>query len=469
MSKNYSQWQVYTLQLKGIAQWFNKRVPFESPLRISILRIATCIAILLRPEVYATSWYASLPLILRTQTIGDWTVTLFPSSGYWPSLISTIFLISCISSLVGYRTQISCAICAFTGIYVLGLPQLFSKVHHYHTLLWSMALLSVVPSGDALSLDAWRKFGAAQCVYPIRRSRFYYWIMLSFWLLLGVAYFFPGLWKIVSLGPMGVYKNLWPQMYSSWTTLHGWDPPFFRVDRFPSLLVCFTFIVLLLEIGAPFLIFSGRSRIFLFVLAVTFHWGAYVLLYINFFQLYPIIITLLPWDSIQRFTARFAGIPPMSISRITFSSSRHACALCMTLFLFIGSFSSGLLHYKDAWPFSCFPTFDVVWGYKKTTINISYFDEHKNAIHLESDIFLSTMGLSRWMAFMKHGVLEGNQSQKENFLRSVAEVVQRQSMLRGRKVYSILAHLETIDTHPPPRKDQRLSVIGWEKIMDLRL
>src|SRR6202022_4806069 len=67
---------------------------------------------------------------------------------------SVALVIACLACIVGLFTRTSIIVSLLLSLYVLGLPQLFGKMNHYHHLIWFMAILAVSPCADVLSVDA---------------------------------------------------------------------------------------------------------------------------------------------------------------------------------------------------------------------------------------------------------------------------------------------------------------------------
>src|SRR5436305_12701604 len=60
--------------------------------------------------------------------------------------------ISCVLAIVGLFTRTSIVVSLFLSIYVLGIPQLFGKINHYHHLIWFILVMAVAPYAVVLSI-----------------------------------------------------------------------------------------------------------------------------------------------------------------------------------------------------------------------------------------------------------------------------------------------------------------------------
>ena len=69
-----------------------------------------------------------------------------------------VFTAACVCGLFGLFTRTAALTAALSGIYILGVPQSFGKVNHFHIVIWFPALLAMSRAGDFYSLDAiWRR------------------------------------------------------------------------------------------------------------------------------------------------------------------------------------------------------------------------------------------------------------------------------------------------------------------------
>ena len=114
--------------------------------------------------------------------------------------IYAIFLLSAFLMLIGLFGRIAAAVTAMSAVYLISFLFLYGKVDHtYHHLVFFAVVCAVFPSTDTLSIDAawaaWRDADTGR----LRRSQpslAYGYAMQSMWFFVGLAYYFPGLWKI---------------------------------------------------------------------------------------------------------------------------------------------------------------------------------------------------------------------------------------------------------------------------------
>src|SRR5262249_56320347 len=132
-----------------------------------------------------------------------WLLPYVPINPATVALPAMMLRVCCLSAVVGLYSRTSAGLAALLSLYVLGVPQLYGKVNHYHYLVAFAALLAASPCGDALSCDAvraaWRRADRGQTAPP--EPSMAYAVPLRFvWLLVGLIYVFPGFWKLWSSG-----------------------------------------------------------------------------------------------------------------------------------------------------------------------------------------------------------------------------------------------------------------------------
>ena len=210
-----------------------------------------------------------------------------------------LFQLFCLASLLGLFTRAATVGATVLGLYVMGVPQFFGKIDHYHALWWFMLLLAASPSGRALSLDAVlraRSPGEADTA-PGRE----YALPLRFvWLLIGLIYFFPGFWKFVISGTeWALSDNLKYKMYAKWFELGGWEP-LFRLDRYPLLYKGGGLLTMVFEMGFVFALFCRPLRILFILGGVIFYLNNVLFLNIHFTHLMFTYVAFFDWRRLFR-------------------------------------------------------------------------------------------------------------------------------------------------------------------------
>jgi predicted DCC family thiol-disulfide oxidoreductase YuxK len=261
-----------------------------SALNLAIFRIAVTATVLLDLDPSTTIWFSSLPRELQFAPFGmGWLLPHLPIFKSLTIVAEILFVVVCITSLVGLFTRTSTLLALLLSLYVLGITQFYGKVSHDHHLVWFLALLAVSRSGDSLSIDAILAAikSADRGELPERPSvSIIYSLPLRFaCLLLGIIYFFPGFWKVWTCGfDWALSENIKYQMYSKWMEFSGWTP-FFRLDWHPWLYKSGALSTITFETSFIFLILFPRLRALAAAGGVAFHSVSDLFMRIFFYDL----------------------------------------------------------------------------------------------------------------------------------------------------------------------------------------
>ena len=271
------------------------------PFNLAFFRVVLFLGLLLLFDEDAVTLFGGLPEVLRTSPPGmGFLFTHVPISEAWAAGAFRLFQLSCLSAMVGFRVRTSALLVVVFGVYALGIPQLYGKINHYHHLLWFAAILAASPCGDSFSVDALlrrrRQATAGRLILP-KPARAYALPLRCIWLLLGLIYFFPGLWKFALCGPeWALSDNLKYVMYAQWFA-HGGYVPAFRLDHYPLLYQGAALATLAFELSFIFLIYSPRLRPFAVLTGLAFHNLAGAFLRIFFFDLQLCYVAFANWHA----------------------------------------------------------------------------------------------------------------------------------------------------------------------------
>ena len=243
--------------------------------------------------------FVQMPAGLRVPPPGyesffDW----IPLQASWVTAVHTLALAACAAALVGFMTRTSAAIACLCATYLLGLPEIFGKIDHLsHHLIWFTAILAAAPSGDALSVDAlraaWRRADRGDTAPPPPSVA--YALPLRFvWLLIGVIYLFPGVWKLHAGSEWFASDNIKYLMYQFWSD-KGFLPAF-RIDRYPFLYRASGLGTIVFETSFFFCLFFPRLRLLALTAGVFFHWMTEVYLRIFFLSLLLCYAAFVDWS-----------------------------------------------------------------------------------------------------------------------------------------------------------------------------
>lgn len=266
-----------------------------------------------------------------------------------------IWVISCVFSFIGYKTKFFMAIAAIGTLYLFGVSQNFGKITHAHYFVWWAIILALSPCADVWSVDAWLKkrkgtINTAVAVHtkyalPIRMA----------WLFIGVAYFFPGFYKLWDCGFDWIFTdNLLNKMYYLWD-MQGYIPSF-RVDNFPAFVKFGAFFTIFIELSFIFLLFIPPFWRLLGVASILLHTFIWYFLGI-FFMLLPLPAIFLFWSKNNNKPALNRDDIATTHVNTAFKESTHLLKVCMLL-LFLNVFCG--VFKIDSWPVACFPLFNNI-------------------------------------------------------------------------------------------------------------
>jgi predicted DCC family thiol-disulfide oxidoreductase YuxK len=230
-----------------------------------------------------------------------WLAPYLPISPTFMSVTSKLMLFFSLTATIGLYSRTSAWLTTLVALYVMGLPNFFGSMNHYHHLIWFGALLALSPCGDMLSVDsifaAWKRADRGQVAPP--GPALSYGVPIRFvWLLIGILYFFPGFWKFWESGFRWAFSdNLRNHLYTKWFVLGNWQP-LIPVDQYPVVYQAMAFLTLVFELSFVFFIFAPLLRLLDIILGQSFHFGTYFLMRIPFFDVQACYAAFFNWDRI---------------------------------------------------------------------------------------------------------------------------------------------------------------------------
>ncbi len=272
------------------------------PINLAVFRIVLFFTLFNSVDVSEVVWFSQFPVELRFAPTGlEWLPDYLPINETWATASSTLFRVFCFTGMIGLFTRTSVLLTLMFGFYVLGIPQFFGKISHYHHLIWFLAILAVSRCGDVFSCDAiWAAWKRADhdVTDPPGPSRIYALPLRFVWLLIGVIYFFPGFWKLGWAGfDWALSDNLKFRLYKTWLEVGNWTP-FFRMDHYPLLYKMAAIGTIIFEISFIFLIFFPRLRILAALGGLALHNMTNIFMRIPFWWLQACYVVLFDWNAI---------------------------------------------------------------------------------------------------------------------------------------------------------------------------
>jgi len=326
-------------------------LPADAALNLAVFRIVVALLFLATGEVRDAPAWASLSPSLAVAPRGwGWALALFPPNAVAARVASIAVIAGAVLGAAGLFARAAFTVLVVAALYLLALPLRSGMPYHYQHLVWFAAICAASPCADALALDVWRR----RRHEPPPRSPVYGVPLRVAWLLVGVIFFFPGLWKLRTLGLGWITSdNLRNQMYWKWASTPGFAPPF-RIDRSPALLHAGAAAVVGLELSFVFAVWTRWSRRVAIAAALLFHASARWFMGIDFSALWLTYVMFVDWDGLaRRWLRRTDATAPPAPAPL----ARLAPALIAGAVLVAGAVEAGARGAISGWPFACYPTF----------------------------------------------------------------------------------------------------------------
>jgi hypothetical protein len=273
-----------------------------------------------------------------------------PTSAALYSGVRAVYYSAAALSLIGVYTRVALAALLAAAFVLFGLAQLAGAVLHDMHLLWFLGLLLSSRAGDALSIDEWsrttpgdglsRRLLGSDAETPV-----FGWTLFFARTLLGVIYFFPGLWKLRESGlAWALSDNLAHQMHAKWFEFGIVPSP--RIDRAPGFMHAFGLCTIAFELGFLALVHIGpRTRLALAAVGLAFHWGIEHFMEIPFSSLWIAYVVLVPWRCSQP-----SRVAPGGAGLVTVVGAG----------LVLANIVQGFRDQTQSYPFACYPTFQWI-------------------------------------------------------------------------------------------------------------
>lgn len=385
-------------------------------IELGLLRIAVFGAMFCIDQIAAgdTSSIASLPAGLRAPIpAAHWIDKWVSLKRRNVSIIAFTFKIACLFAAIGFLTPFTAPLAAILAIYVLAIPSLFGGVRAFHHLWWFAAILSTVPCGTSISVDS--AFGlSGRADFPFIQA------LGAIRLILGLIYFFPGVWKLRRGGLR--WGNRIPNVVSLMWFDRGGVPSFLRnVMKHGVLLTGLGLAVIAFELDMPILIFCCPAAAL--VTGLMFHLASALILDIPFWHLQICYVALIPSRWLEPLSY-LAGLPTDSTNHLwILSLNQPGLFYVVTGTVILGVITFGLLGIRS-WPFAVYPTFcDGVPG---TTTTLSFVVEYhggESCAYDVADLLSHRMASRRAMTLVSYACRDDSRrGQRLEALRQLCEL-----------------------------------------------
>jgi hypothetical protein len=314
------------------------------PIHLAILRFVVFASLGVESIYHNPVEYALLPAELRIAPYGlpeqicDW----LPREAPVLNILFQAHLLLCFLAAVGAFTRITTFFATISSLYFLGVVHLYDlpnyMLYHHHHLIWFATILSISRCSDAFSIDNWtnrRKPLAPTVLYELPRR--------MIWVLIGMIYFFPGLWKALQWRDWIFGSKLrhileWRLFASGYeaSPLSGLPDIYFQIAS--GIVICFELMFLIF-------VFSRRLRMLAVFSGLTFHLTNWLLLHLSF------------WPLIVCYTA-FLELPGTGTNQ----RPNHPLKIPKNL-IWVGILLAAVvgicgMQKIDSWPFAVYPTFE---------------------------------------------------------------------------------------------------------------
>ena len=435
-----------------VRRFFNEA---SSPLNLAVFRIVLFLMVLTCVDTELIAWFNALPPELRHAPLGLGAIVSRLPVGQETARIGAVALtVACSAGLVGFCSRTSAAVVAMLGVYVLGIPNFYGKVGHYHHVVWFSAILAVSRCGDALSVDAviaaWRRRRSGLLPIRLAPSRVYAVPLRWVWLLMGIIYFFPGYWKVWERGPEWFVGDQFRYiLHAKWFELGGWTP-LFRVDRYPEVCRVMGAAAILFELTFLFLVLFRRARPWVALAGQGFHTGTIFLMQISFMSLQACYVAFVDWAGLLR----HLGLGRTEAAWTEAPSTELPSTLPVHVVgsaLLIGNALLGLAFVESAWPLACYPTFAYPAGPQVSKTELVMISPSGGSSLLDDHALSEKMYSDRCAGMMNSVMASGSPER----IRALWEVMARECK-SDEKPSRIEVYRSTYLTDPDLRGDSRL-------------
>ena len=333
----------------------------RTPLDLGVIRIVL-MAWLMQTSLSQALVFAQLdPALVYPPTGWGRLALMFPRNQHLIHGAYVVFLVSAVLALIGLWTRVNVPLAAAGAFYLMTIPQLFGKINHGHHLILFAILLAFSPCGDALSVDALLRRRKGTAIPVLERSTKYAAPLNAMIVLMGIIYFFPGVWKVARNGLHWFSSSNMQNIIATKlledkpNALQSW------VLHQPALLLFASVGTILFEVGWIFFAVNKHSRPFLVVGGLAFHNTTGFLMNIFFAHLQICYVVLVDWGHVYCWLAPGFGravekdgvatTPLASMVSLPFKAVAAVIIAAMVI--------AGMLHAQAGWPIACYPTFDT--------------------------------------------------------------------------------------------------------------
>lgn len=374
----------------------------------AIARVVTCGVVLASSEVRDAGYWLDQGQALRAPPAAlAWALPLLEGSQAWLPALQVVCALATGLALIGFLLRWALPASALSALVLFAMPHFSGTPRHSMHLVWFLGVLALCPSGALLSFPqriraAHDERSAVTSTLGLNALR----------LLLGCAYFFPGLWKLRESGLAWIASdNLQNQMFWKWYQFG--ELPWLRIDGYPALVRWGAFGVVLFELCFPLLLWHRTSRWLAALAGVAFHRFAADFMFLPFSGLVACYVVLVDWARIWSWLqdlpgggeepSLIAAVRSLASSRLR--DGRVAVAALGSLSVVAGALVAGHRGAMQTYPFACYPTFQWRAAAAMPDLWIAYLSHGVERFIRDSPAFGGVRSQARWgMAWRAAGL-----------------------------------------------------------------
>lgn len=315
----------------------------HNPYALSLFRIISFSALLVYTEYPVIYEMSGLPGQLIHSPIGWSGILSFlkPDQNSLHYLIP-LFKLSLLLSILGFRLRFFGIVSVILGIWILGIPQFYGKINHYHHLLWFAAIAVFAPSNEV-----WTVQKNKRKIYNSKTHRYFLQLILFS---LYVMYFFPGAWKVIGSG----FDWLWGEAAKRQIELQcislNKSLPVFIVEN-PLVYKFIGLITIIIELTWGYWMLKKNTRIGMIIVTCIFHLSIYFIMDINFWILPIFLLVFLPFDKLFHSHKKSETVSANNLLATDTTPSTFWSKWYLGTIIVFGFF------HIDTWPFAVYPSF----------------------------------------------------------------------------------------------------------------
>jgi hypothetical protein len=234
--------------------------------------------------------------------------------------LDTVWKLSLLACALGFATRPASLLAFAFGLYRLGLPHNFGKVHHFDAMIvLVLGVMVFARLGDAWSLDRLIAGRRGRELKPVAASGEYRWPVRAVWVIMALTFFAAGFSKLrhggidwVTSENMSIVLNQHAYLGSSHDPLLV-DLSLF-LSRHPLVCSLIALGTVVIEAGYPLALFSRRARWFFAPAMCGALIGIRVLMGPSFPQFILCHLFWIPWDRVLAKVLRAPAPTPPAVS-----------------------------------------------------------------------------------------------------------------------------------------------------------